>query len=103
MIWRASRPDEDLAGDLLANGAIEPRHEQHHGAVEGVLLPNLDGHARPEAEGVEEADDLGVGRARNRHDRNVTGLEVTGKRVKVERGLITEYRVEMKLIFLLDD
>jgi len=35
--------------------------------------------------------------------RNITGLEVTGKRVKVERGLITEYRVEMKLIFLLDD
>jgi len=34
--------------------------------------------------------------------RNITGLEVTGKRVKVERGHITEYRVDMKLIFLLD-
>ena len=35
--------------------------------------------------------------------RNITGLEVVGKRVKVERGLIAEYRVEMKLIFLLED
>ena len=35
--------------------------------------------------------------------RNITGLEVTGKRVKVERGQISEYRVEMKLIFLLED
>jgi hypothetical protein len=34
--------------------------------------------------------------------RGITGLEVVDKRVKVERGLITEYRVEMKVIFLLE-
>jgi flavin-binding protein dodecin len=34
--------------------------------------------------------------------RNLTGLEVKGKRVKVVRGLFVEYRVEMKLIFLLE-
>ena len=34
--------------------------------------------------------------------RNITGLEVIGKRVKVEHGQIAEYRVEMKVIFLLD-
>jgi flavin-binding protein dodecin len=28
---------------------------------------------------------------------------VIGKRVKVERGLIVEYRVEMKITFLLDE
>ncbi len=53
-------------------------------------------------DGFREAVEEGVARA-TKTLRNVTGLEVTGKRVKVERGLITEYRVEMKLIFLLDD
>ena len=43
------------------------------------------------------------GRPRSADGSQITGLEVTGKRVKVERGLITEYRVEMKLIFLLED
>ena len=53
-------------------------------------------------EGFREAVEEGVARAA-RTLRNVTGLEVTGKRVKVERGRIVEYRVEMKLIFLLED
>ena len=52
-------------------------------------------------DGFREAVEEGVARA-GRTLRNITGLEVTGKRVKVERGQITEYRVEMKLIFLLD-
>ena len=34
--------------------------------------------------------------------RGITGLEVLEKRVKVERGKIIEYRVDMKIIFLLD-
>ena len=52
-------------------------------------------------DGFREAVEEGVRRAA-RTLRNITGLEVTGKRVKVERGHITEYRVDMKLIFLLD-
>jgi len=35
--------------------------------------------------------------------RGVTGLEVIGKRVKVSDGRIVEYRVDMKLIFVLED
>jgi flavin-binding protein dodecin len=34
--------------------------------------------------------------------RGLTGLEVLGKRVKVEDGKIVEYRVDMKIIFVLD-
>jgi flavin-binding protein dodecin len=52
-------------------------------------------------EGFREAVEEGIGRAAETL-RNITGLEVTGKRVKVERGLIVEYRVDMKVIFLLD-
>jgi hypothetical protein len=52
-------------------------------------------------EGFREAVEEGLDRA-TRTLRNITGLEVLGKRVKVERGLIVEYRVEMKVIFLLD-
>ncbi len=52
-------------------------------------------------EGFREAVEEGVARA-SQTLRNITGLEVVGKRVKVEGGLITEYRVEMKIIFLLE-
>ncbi len=52
-------------------------------------------------EGFREAVEEGVARAAQTL-RNITGLEVVGKRVKVEGGLITEYRVEMKIIFLLE-
>ena len=52
-------------------------------------------------DGFREAVEEGVSRAAATL-RNLTGLEVTGKRVKVQRGLIVEYRVEMKLIFLLE-
>ena len=52
-------------------------------------------------DGFREAVEEGVARAAATL-RNLTGLEVTGKRVKVERGLIVEYRVEMKLIFVLE-
>ena len=52
-------------------------------------------------DGFREAVEEGIERA-TRTLRNITGLEVLGKRVKVERGLIVEYRVEMKVIFVLD-
>lgn len=52
-------------------------------------------------DGFREAVEEGVARAAKTL-RHLTGLEVTGKRVKVQRGLIVEYRVEMKLIFLLE-
>jgi dodecin len=34
--------------------------------------------------------------------RGITGIEVLDKRVKVEAGKIVEYRVDMKLIFVLE-
>ena len=52
-------------------------------------------------DGFREAVDEGLARA-SRTLRGITGLEVIGKRVKVERGLITEYRVDMKITFLLE-
>lgn len=52
-------------------------------------------------DGFREAVEEGLARAA-RTLRHITGLEVTGKRVKVERGHITEYRVEMKVVFLLE-
>ena len=52
-------------------------------------------------EGFREAVEEGLARA-TQTLRGITGLEVSNKRVKVERGLIVEYRVDMKIIFLLD-
>ena len=53
-------------------------------------------------DGFREAVEEGLVRAA-RTLRNITGLEVTGKRVKVDLGRIVEYRVDLKLIFLLED
>ena len=53
------------------------------------------------AEGFREAVEEGVARAAETL-RNLTGLEIVRKTVKVEKGLIVEYRVEMKVIFLLE-
>ena len=52
-------------------------------------------------DGFREAVEEGLARA-VRTLRGITGIEVMSKRVKVERGLITEYRVDLKLIFLLE-
>jgi flavin-binding protein dodecin len=52
-------------------------------------------------EGFREAVEEGLGRAAQTL-RGITGLEVIGKRVKVERGLIVEYRVDMKIVFVLE-
>ena len=38
----------------------------------------------------------------NKTLRGITGLEVLDKRVKVEAGKIVEYRVDMKIIFVLE-
>jgi len=34
--------------------------------------------------------------------RGVTGAEITSQKVKIENGKITEYRVEMDVIFILE-
>lgn len=52
-------------------------------------------------DGFREAVEEGVVRAA-KTVRGITGLEVIRKTVKVERGLVVEYRVEMKIIFLLE-
>lgn len=52
-------------------------------------------------EGFREAVEEGVARAAETL-RNITGVEVVGKRVKVEEGLPTEYRVDLRIIFMLD-
>jgi len=52
-------------------------------------------------DGFREAVEGGLARA-VRTLRNITGLEIMGKRVKVDRGQIVEYRVDMKIVFLLE-
>ena len=52
-------------------------------------------------EGFREAVEEGVERARQTL-RGLTGLEVVTKRVKVEHGQIVEYRVDMKITFVLE-
>ena len=52
-------------------------------------------------DGFREAVEEGMARA-SRTLRGITGLEVLRKTVKVARGLIVEYRVEMKVTFLLE-
>ena len=53
------------------------------------------------SDGFQEAVVEGLRRAAKTL-RGITGVEVLEKRVKVERGKIIEYRVDMKIIFLLD-
>jgi flavin-binding protein dodecin len=52
-------------------------------------------------DGFQEAVLEGVRRAAKTL-RGITGLEVIGKRVKVDQGRIIEYRVDMKIIFILE-
>jgi flavin-binding protein dodecin len=52
-------------------------------------------------EGFQEAVLEGIKRA-TKTLRGITGLEVLDKRVKVEKGKIVEYRVDMKIIFVLE-
>jgi len=57
--------------------------------VEGTVRRRPEGMVNPK----EPTGEIEVG---------VTGVEVLDKRVKVERGKIVEYRVDMKLIFVLE-
>jgi len=52
-------------------------------------------------DGFQEAVLEGIKRA-TKTLRGITGLEVLNKRVKVESGKIVEYRVDMKIIFVLE-
>jgi dodecin len=51
--------------------------------------------------GFQDAVDTAVKRA-TKTLRGVTGGEITSSKVKIENGKITEYRVEMDLIFILE-
>ena len=53
------------------------------------------------ADGFHEAVLDGVRRA-SKTLRNVTGLEIISKRVKVRSGKLVEYRVDMKIVFILE-
>lgn len=52
-------------------------------------------------DGFQEAVIEGLKRA-NKTLRGLTGVEVLSKRVKVASGRIIEYRVDLKIIFLLE-
>jgi len=52
-------------------------------------------------DGFREAVEEGLERAAKTL-RGITGLEIAGKRVKVERGQIIEYRVDLRVTFLLE-
>lgn len=52
-------------------------------------------------DGFQEAVLEGLKRA-TKTLRGITGVEVMDKRVKVAKGKIVEYRVDMKLVFLLE-
>ena len=50
----------------------------------------------------EDAVEQGVARA-NKTLQNVTGAWVKGQKVEVENGKITQYRVTLKVVFILND
>jgi flavin-binding protein dodecin len=52
-------------------------------------------------EGFREAVQEGLRRA-TKTLRGISGIEITQKRVKVTNGKLVEYRVDMKLIFILE-
>jgi flavin-binding protein dodecin len=52
--------------------------------------------------GFEDAVQVGIARA-EKTLRNVTGAWVKGQKVKVEKGKVSEYRVILKVSFILDD
>ena len=51
--------------------------------------------------GIEDAINTGLSRAA-RTLRGITGLEVVSVKAKVSRGKVAEYRVQMKLTFILE-
>ena len=53
------------------------------------------------SKGFQDAVDTAVKRA-TKTLRGVTGGEISSQKVKIENGKITEYRVEMDVIFILE-
>lgn len=51
--------------------------------------------------GFQDAVDNAVGRA-NKTLRGLTGGEIVSQKVKIEKGKIVEYRVEMDIMFILE-
>ena len=51
--------------------------------------------------GFQDAVDSAVGRA-GKTLRGITGGEVVSQKVKIEKGKIVEYRIEMNIIFILE-
>jgi dodecin len=51
--------------------------------------------------GFQEAVDAAFGRA-NKTLRGITGGEIVAQKIKVEKGKIVEYRVEIDIIFILE-
>ena len=51
--------------------------------------------------GFQDAVDSAVKRA-NQTLRGITGGEIVAQKVKIEKGKITEYRVEMDIMFILE-
>lgn len=54
------------------------------------------------SKGWQEAVQEGVKRA-NKTLRNLTGIKVLEQKAKVEKGKITEYRVTMEILFVLEE
>lgn len=52
--------------------------------------------------GWQDAVQEGLKRA-NKTLRNLTGLEIIEQKAKIENGKIAEYRVKMKITFILED
>ena len=53
------------------------------------------------SKGFQDAVDKAVSRA-NKTLRGLTGGEIVAQKVKIEKGKITEYRVEIDIMFILD-
>lgn len=77
------------------------RRREALGTHPGVAVARVTEVIASSPEGFREAVEEGVARAAETL-RNITGVEVVGKRVKVEEGLPTEYRVDLRIIFMLD-
>ncbi len=77
-----------ISGALLIIGALAAPV----GAVE---------KARPDVGKRLDAVDEGVRRA-NKTLRNLSGARVVEQKVKIEKGKIVEYRIEMDITFILD-
>ena len=54
------------------------------------------------SQGCQDAIELGFERARKTL-RNITGLQVVEEKARVEDGVITEYLVTLRVIFVLED